>query len=122
MLVLIPGWALCLFLFQAGFFAIYYEYPDGTVEAHKQAFQISPERFVNCQDMIDVARVLKEFCGGLEHLKELELRFCKGEQFELHLEDFLDEFSVSNRTSPVQIFCPAEVGPVPDDTLETTSR
>ena len=36
--VLIPGWARCLFSFQVGYFAIYYEYPDDIVEAHKQTF------------------------------------------------------------------------------------
>jgi hypothetical protein len=40
--------------------------------------------------MVDVARVVKDFCGGLEHLKELEFRFQKGEHFKLDLEDFLE--------------------------------
>jgi hypothetical protein len=97
--------------------AIYYDHPDGRVEPHKDgASQISSKHFVNCDDMVDVARVVKDFCGGLEHLKELELRFQKGEHFKLDLEDFLEHLRGSNRTSPVQVFCRAPVGPVADTT------
>ena len=64
--------------------------------------------------MVNVACVVKEIFGGLEHLKPMELRFCKGEQPDLDLEEFLEEFRGSNRTSLVNIFCRAPVGPVPD--------
>jgi hypothetical protein len=97
--------------------AIYYEHPDGTVEPKKRgALQISSKHFVNCDDMVDVARVVKGFYGGLEHLKESELSFQEGEHFIAELEDFLEHLRGSNRTSPVQVFCRAPVGPVADTT------
>ena len=114
--VLIPGSVLCLFLLQAGFVATYYEHPDGTVVEANRVVELSLKRFVDCEHLIDVARVVKDLFRALEHVKDSEMRFQKGEHVMLDVEDFLEHLRGSESTSPVQVFCRAPGGLVADTT------